>query len=209
MTNGDMTETLPMFPLGTVLFPSLVLPLHVFEPRYRALARDCLEGDHRFGVVLIERGSEVGGGDVRFRVGTVARIVEAAELPDGRFALSTVGVERIRVVEWLEDDPYPRAAIESWPDPEPGAALDEMHRDNVSRLRRVLALKAELREMAAPATIELSNDVVLAGYQAAAIAPLGPADHEALLEAETPEARAERLGTLLAEQDELLSFRLG
>lgn len=204
-----MTQTLPMFPLGAVLFPSLVLPLHVFEPRYRALTRDCLQGDRRFGVVLIERGSEVGGGDVRFDVGTVAQIVEAAELPDGRFALGTVGVERIRVVQWLEDDPYPRAEVEPWPDPSPTGALDEMHRDNVARLRRVLALKAELREMAVPATIELSDDVLLAGLQAAAVAPLGPVDQQALLEAANPDERAERLAALLAEQEELLSFRLG
>ena len=204
-----MIQTLPMFPLGAVLFPSLVLPLHVFEPRYRELTRECLAGDRRFGVVLIERGSEVGGGDVRFAVGTVAHIVEAAELPDGRFALGTVGVERIRVVRWLQDDPYPRAEVESWADPLATNALDEIHRENVSLLRRVLAMKAELREMAAPATIELSTDAVLAGYQAAAVAPLGPADQQALLEAPSPEARATQLGTLLVEQEELLSFRLG
>ena len=69
-----------MFPLGTVLFPYATLPLHVFEPRYRVLVHDCLASDApEFGVVLIERGSEVGGGDVRFRTGTVARLVEAAE----------------------------------------------------------------------------------------------------------------------------------
>src|SRR6478672_4324189 len=75
---------LPMFPLGTVLLPFAHLPLHIFEPRYRALVKDCLAGDGEFGVVLIERGHEVGGGDVRFGVGTVARIVQTAELPDGR-----------------------------------------------------------------------------------------------------------------------------
>ncbi len=198
-----------MFPLGAVLFPSMVLPLHVFEPRYRALTRDCLAADQRFGVVLIERGSEVGGGDVRFMAGTVARIVEAAELPDGRFALGTVGVERIRIVSWLDDDPYPRADVEPWPDPPPTDRLPAMHEQNVGMLRRVLAMKAELREVAAPATIELSADIVLAGYQAAAIAPVGPADQQALLEAESPDARAAHLGTLLDEQQELLSFRLG
>ena len=62
-----------MFPLGNVLFPHAQLPLHVFEPRYRALAETCLAGDGEFGVVLIERGSEVGGGDTRFSIGTVAR----------------------------------------------------------------------------------------------------------------------------------------
>lgn len=198
-----------MFPLGAVLFPSMVLPLHVFEPRYRALARDCLEGDRRFGVVLIERGSEVGGGDVRFSVGTAAQIVEAAELPDGRFALGTVGVQRVRVVSWLDDDPYPRAEVEVWADPPPTDMLGATHQENVVLLRRVLAMKAELGELAAPATIELSTDVVLAGYQAAAIAPLGPADQQVLLEAPSPDARAADLALMLAEQEEVLTFRLG
>src|SRR3954453_12623991 len=110
-----MTE-LPMFPLGTVLFPSLFLPLHVFEPRYRELTRRCLEADREFGVALIERGSEVGGDDVRTAVGTVARILEATELDDGRWVLGTVGIRRIRVVRWLEDDPFPRAEAEDWED---------------------------------------------------------------------------------------------
>jgi len=60
----------PMFPLGMVHFPGIVLPLRVFEPRYRQLTADCLAGDGEFGVVLIERGWEVGGGDTRFNVGT-------------------------------------------------------------------------------------------------------------------------------------------
>src|SRR5688572_31807327 len=107
-----MTRALPMFPLGGVLFPYAVLPLHVFEPRYRALTEACLTGDGQFGVVLIERGSEVGGGDTRFQVGTVARIVEAARLPDGRYVLAAVGTERFRVQRWLPEDPYPRAEIE-------------------------------------------------------------------------------------------------
>src|SRR5580765_5978986 len=103
---------MPMFPLGSVLFPSL------FLPRYRALAKHCLapEREPEFGVVLIERGSEVGGNDVRTSVGTVARVLEAAELDDGRWVLGTVGTRRIRVVEWLPDDPFPRAVIEDWDD---------------------------------------------------------------------------------------------
>ena len=92
-----------MFPLQTVLFPNAVLPLHVFEPRYRELTETCLRGDGRFGVVLIQRGSDVGGGDLRFSVGTVARIVEAARTPDGRYLLATVGSERLRVRRWLRE----------------------------------------------------------------------------------------------------------
>jgi len=104
-----MAKPLPMFPLGTVLFPHAVLPLHIFEERYSALVETCLRGDGRFGVVLIERGYEVGGGDSRFDVGTVARIVEAARTPDGRYLLATIGTDRLRIKKWLDDDPFPRA----------------------------------------------------------------------------------------------------
>ena len=79
---------LPMFPLGGVLLPGEALPLHVFEPRYRRLVHDVLAAPTPdFGVVLIERGSEVGGGDVRFGAGCLARVVRSQELPDGRWAL--------------------------------------------------------------------------------------------------------------------------
>ncbi|MEZ5142769.1 MAG: LON peptidase substrate-binding domain-containing protein [Acidimicrobiales bacterium] len=152
---------LPMFPLGSVLLPSAVLPLHVFEPRYRRLTEDCLEGVPEFGVVLIERGSEVGGGDQRTMVGTVARIVEAASFDDGRYALGTVGVRRIKVLRWLDDDPYPRAEVEDWADPEPGPGLVGASASVTATLRRVLALSAELGAAAAPATVELSEDPVL------------------------------------------------
>src|SRR4051812_9365869 len=82
-----LVSELPMFPLGTVLLPGAVLPLHVFEPRYRALVEVCVAGDREFGVVLIERGNEVGGGDTRTSAGCVARIAEVRELPDGRYLL--------------------------------------------------------------------------------------------------------------------------
>jgi Lon protease-like protein len=197
-----------MFPLGTALVPSAGLPLHVFEPRYRDLVRDCLAGVPEFGVVLIARGSEVGGGEVRTDVGTVARIVESAELPDGRWALVAVGVRRIRVAAWLPDDPYPRAEVDDWPDPPPGpdhaAHLDR----TVAVLRRALALTAEVGEQAAPATLELADDPVLAGYQAVAVAPIGPLDRYSLLVAESPEARLDGLDTLLHAAIEVLELRL-
>ena len=202
-----MTE-LPMFPLGTVLFPSLFLPLHVFEPRYRQLARHCMDGDKEFGVVLIERGSEVGGDDVRTSVGTVARILDATELDDGRWVLGTVGTRRIRVTQWLPDDPYPRAEIEDWDDPDPGAGAIDRYRGVRSQWRRVLALKAELAEPAADATIELSDDPALGSFQIAAVAPLGPADQQQVLMAEGPDQRLEVLEVLLAEESDYLAARL-
>jgi Lon protease-like protein len=199
-----------MFPLGTVLFPGGVLPLHVFEPRYRQLVQDCLAADApEFGVVLIERGSEVGGGDIRSPVGVVARMVEVAELEDGRYAIVTVGTRRVRVRTWLEDDPYPRAEVEDWPDVGPEEDFGERLEEVVTTLRRVLALAAELGEAVAPATVQLSDDPLLANYHVAALAPLGPADQYELLVAAGPDERVRRLSTMLADAEELARLRLG
>jgi Lon protease-like protein len=200
---------LPMFPLGMVLVPSAGLPLHVFEPRYRALVHDCMAGAKEFGVVLIERGSEVGGEDVRTDAGTVARIVEAVELPDGRWAIAAVGVRRVRVVRWLPDDPYPIAEVEDWPDPLPGEGYGEALGDCTALLRRALGLAVEAGDAAAPATIDLADDPVLASYQAIAVAPLGPLDRHRLLRAETPDERVAQLADLLRDAIDVLELRLG
>jgi Lon protease-like protein len=197
-----------MFPLGTVLLPGAYLSLHVFEPRYRALVQACLDGTPEFGVALIERGSEVGGGDARFDVGCVARIVEAVELPDGRWALGTVGARRIQVRRWLEDDPYPVAEVTPWPDPPPGPGAAEARGPLVAATRRLLALSAELGEPVAPATADVDEDPVLATYQLAALAPLGPMDRLALLRAADPDVRAALLGRLLDDAIEVAEARL-
>ena len=204
---------LGMFPLGTVLFPGRPLPLHVFEPRYRALTKDCLRSGRQFGVVLIERGSEVGGGDARFGVGTVARIVLEAEFPDGRWALVTKGEQRIRIVTWLPDDPYPVALVQNladegreWLD---GEALGECER----AVRRALALAAELGvggselPVLAPAVFDLDPDPHQAAWQLCDAVPVGAVDRQRLLESPAPE----RLGLLrdLAQgAAELFAWRL-
>ena len=200
---------LPMFPLGTVLVPSAGLPLLVFEPRYRALVRDCLAGAKEFGVVLIARGSEVGGDDVRTDTGTVARILDAAELPDGRWALATVGIRRVRVARWLPDDPYPLAEVDDWPDPPPAPGFADALEGCVALLRRTLGLAAEAGDRAAPATIELADDPVLANYQAIAVAPIGPFDRQRLLAADTPDQRVATLTDLLRDEVAVLELRLG
>ena len=198
-----------MFPLGSVLFPHAALPLHVFEPRYRALVEHCLKVEPEFGVVLIERGSEVGGGDTRFGVGTVARIVEVSQFPDGRYALVSIGISRLRVHEWLPDDPYPLATVEVLDDPIAGTdAVDA--RDAVERdLRRVLALATELGAAVAPGDVRLDQDPVRAAFEACALAPIGSLDAQRLLELDDPVERLVRLETLLVETAELLDLRLG
>lgn len=205
-----MPDVLPMFPLGSVLVPTMVLPLHVFEPRYRLLVRDCLDGTPEFGVVLIQRGSEVGGGDVRTDVGTVARMVEAAEMPDGRFALHCVGTRRIRVLRWLEDEPYPRAEVEDWPD-EPGPPDDDptaLRAEAITVLRRALALQAEVGDPAPPATTPVDEDPEAASHQVAALAPVGPLDRQALLAEPGTAARLRRARIVLEDAVDLLQARL-
>jgi Lon protease-like protein len=208
-----------MFPLESVLIPGALLPLHVFEPRYRQLVRDCVAADGTFGVVLIARGSEVGGGDVRTDVGTLARIIRVEELPDGRYVLMAVGVRRVRVEAWLSDDPYPRAEVADWPDDpdDPGdeaATREALAPDGevVALLRRAAALRAELGETApAPVDLTLSEDPIAASYQAVALAPLGPADRQDLLSARSPAARTqglrEALPPAIAMLEALLSDR--
>jgi Lon protease-like protein len=196
------TETLPMFPLGTVLFPSMLLPLRVFEPRYLEMMRVCLDGDQRFGVVMIERGSEVGGGDVRSSVGCSASIVQAQQSPDGQWALLALGTKRIRVHEWLDDDPYPLAVVEPWCEDPPDAALTGKVADLMPRFRTALALAAELDEWSVPLTMELDVDPQVALYQMCAASPLGPHDRQRLLCAGDCGQRAEELVALL---DELVS----
>jgi Lon protease-like protein len=199
----------PMFPLGTVLFPGAFLPLHVFEPRYRAMTQECLAGDRSFGVVLIERGSEVGGGDTRVDVGTRAAIADARELDDGRWLLGVFGAERIRVVEWLPDEGYPRALVDLLEEPDPSDSSVERAARVESQLRRALGLWSELGERGPPATFDLAGERVLATYQMCALAPVGPADSQSLLEAAGTNERLVLLETFLADAIALFAHRLG
>ena len=197
-----------MFPLGSVLFPYALLPLHVFEPRYRVMMRHCLQGDKEFGVVLIERGSEVGGGDVRFDVGTRARIVQANELPDGRWAVQCVGMQRLRVARWLDDDPFPRADTEDLPEPQPGAGAHAAAERVRAGLQDVLALWHQLDERVPTEVPEVSNDPTRGLFELAALAPIGPLDAQAVLAAPDAPARGELLAELLADRAEELRARL-
>ncbi|HET7719976.1 MAG TPA: LON peptidase substrate-binding domain-containing protein [Acidimicrobiales bacterium] len=199
---------LPMFPLGNVLLPSALLSLHVFEDRYRALARHCMAGDRRLGVVLIERGSEVGGGDVRFDVGTRAVVADAVELDDGRWILILVGEDRVRVQRWLPDDPFPRAEVVPCDDP-PAGPEAAGRRDDLERvLRLVLAQKAELGEGAGAGPAEISADPATATWQAVGLAPLGPLDAQRVLGTDGVVARLEMVVALLEDEAAVLAQRL-
>jgi uncharacterized protein len=198
------TRVMPMFPLGTVLFPHAMLSLHVFEPRYRVMTEQLLRGDGEFGVVLIERGSEVGGGDTRFVVGTVARIVQAQELPDGGYALATVGVRRIRVAQWLPDDPFPRAEVVDLTE----LATAQDHTAWRARAANALDDVYVRYRRADPRIPELpgvADDATQASFEIAALAPIGPLDAQRVLEVDHVGDRLAMLAELLDEHARMLS----
>jgi Lon protease-like protein len=204
---------MPMFPLGGVLLPGSVLPLHVFEPRYRQLVVDCLaddDGDPEFGVTLIERGWEVGGGDQRATVGVVARMVQVEALPDGRYALVAVGTRRIRVNAWLPDEPYPRADVEDWPDEDPDRpGLADAVGAMKERLVEVIALAVSVGDVQAGDVdvSEIDDDPLVASYHLTALAPVGPADRYRLLCAPSPAVRLDLLSEALDDVEAMLLFR--
>ena len=190
-----------MFPLSSVLFPDAPLTLHVFEPRYRTMVEECLAGGREFGVVLISRGSEVGGGEQRFAVGTVARIVESARLADGRYALSTRGRQRVAVHEWLPDEPYPQAAVV---DLGPGApAPADLVERATAAVRRSRALLSELGQSPPlPTRPEggVGAEPEVWGWRLCAQAPVSQLDRQRLLEAGDA---TDRLGLLTELADDV------
>lgn len=199
---------MPMFPLGSVLFPRAALPLQVFEPRYMKMVDRVLDGDRRFGVVLITRGSEVGGGDQRASVGTAARIVRVGALDDGRLTLVALGEERIAVVDWLPDDPYPQATVTArQPDgagPSTEALVDRARR----AYRRTLAIASELGGDVGDPEPELPSDPVEAAWFLCEAAPLEQYDRQRLLEIDDVDRRLEALTEGLDTRADLLRARL-
>ena len=207
----------PMFALQSVLLPGSPLPLQVFEPRYLAMLETVIEGDQQMGVVLIERGREVGGGDVRCDVATMARVVEARRLSDGRLLVMALGDRRIRVRRWLVDDPHPWAETEDWPDePEPTPAGNPELIDELAGLvteARMLAFRLQIghrahAEAGEPGPVELGRDLALASYRAAALAPLGPLDRFEVLRTPTATERLAVAHRLVADATELLRARI-
>ena len=204
-----MGYTLPMFPLSNVVFPYMLLPLHIFEERYRALMADLQELEEpEFGVVLIERGWEVGGGEERASLGTAVRVLDAEEIEGGRWVAVTAGTRRIRVTNWLPDAPYPQATVEDVKDLEVSDEATTLRSGAYQAVRKVAALQAELGEPGAPIDFELAEDPAIASYQACALSPIGPFDAQRLLSMDDPTGRLWELTQLLREQIESLELQL-
>ncbi len=190
-----------MFPLGTVLLPGELLPLHVFEHRYRVMVSELL-GEHdarpataagELGIVLIERGHEVGGGDERFEVACLARVVRSERAPDGRYAIVVVGIAPVNVTSWLDDDPYPRALVAD-------RALAVANDGDVASGTARVADRAEALAAALGGELDraaLPDDPDALVHRLAASIGVGPLDRQRLLEAPNVAARLSLLADLL------------
>jgi Lon protease-like protein len=204
------TYRLPMFPLGTPLVPGALLPLQIFEPRYQLMMSDVLAASEpEFGVVLIERGHEVGGGDIRSLVGTVARIVDSQMLADGRRMVIALGTRRMRVDEWLADDEYPVALVSDWPD---DAHEDVEAAEFVRVFDYLIEVSRLVERLGGPIprfdSVELSVDPTFASFQLVALAPIGPADRQRMLNCDGPVRRIELLEESLSDVEAACQFRL-
>jgi len=194
---------LPMFPLSAVVFPHASTALHVFEPRYRQMLHDCLAGDPRFGIVLIERGSEVGGGDQRSHLGTRCVITKAVELADGRWLLEARGEALIEVERWLPDDPYPVALVAEpvpVPDPEDAGPVLGVATQRVRRARALLAEHGGAAALPPHLALDGNGDADVATWQLCAAAPVSAYDAQRLLAAD---GAAERLRFLVELMEDL------
>jgi hypothetical protein len=124
-----MSELLPLFPLGAVLCPGMILPLHIFEERYRQLVRDLLDGPEprRFGVIAIRKGRETGieGVHSLYEVGTTATLRRVEEHEDGRYDIVTVGTQRFTLLSLDETRPYFQGEVELLADDDADAAATE------------------------------------------------------------------------------------
>jgi len=203
-----------MFPLERAMLPGEELPLRIFEPRYSAMVADCLAmDDPAFGVVLIAAGREVGGGDARSDVGTMAHITEVSEFGDGRYRLNCVMAERIRVVEWQPDNPYPRAAIQEWPD-EPGEpvgadAIRDIEDAMIALFERIARARgAEVSGRDIVAGADAAPDAAMWLYALTTRLPMGEADRYSVLAAPTVAARVTALREAVETVSALVEFQL-
>ncbi|MGH3562686.1 MAG: LON peptidase substrate-binding domain-containing protein [Mycobacterium sp.] len=208
---------LPMFPLEWVLLPGEELSLRIFELRYTVLVAELMRsGDPRFGVVLISQGREVGGGEQRCDIGAMATITECNELGSGRYTLRCLVGERIRVSEWLPDNPYPLATVATWPD-EPGNPVSDGQfreiEDRIIALHKRIAAARGTRFL--PGSDKLlgtrrsgSEDAGKRLYALTSRVPMGEADRYAVLSAPSASGRLAALSEAVDTVAAMVEFQL-
>jgi uncharacterized protein len=180
-----MSTTMPLFPLGTVLYPGLLLPLHIFEERYRQLVRDLLDGPEpqEFGVIAIRKGRETGveGVSVLYEIGCAAALRQVARHDDGRFDVVVAGTQRFRLLGLDQARPYLQGEIELLAEETGDEAAAALAARAVQRAFRDY-LDALATQGAARVDVpDLPDEPVLLSYLVAASMIVDLSDRQALL----------------------------
>jgi len=207
MAESGPRASVPLFPLGSVLFPGMLLPLHIFEPRYRLLVRRSIEREEPFGIVLIKSGQEVGGPAEPHRVGTTARIMGSTPLPGGRSFIIARGERRFEIESIdAEREPYLVASVRYLAEDDGVEASELADRAadlfgqyltgivSTSNDARTEVPLGEIRE-GTPAEVS---------YRIAGGLGIDAAERQRLLEAERTEPRLESIVALLERENTLL-----
>ena len=180
----EPTTHMSIFPLNTVLYPGMALPLHIFEERYISMIGECLSKKRPFGVVLIRKGEEVGGPAEVHTIGTVAEIERSEQFDDGRYGLLCVGGSRFRIEEITQERPFMKARVEMLPELT-GQESEQETTELANSLRRELAsferLSAQIDpEWEKPTAVPPMEPSGLA-YSVAAVIPMRRQDKQSLL----------------------------
>jgi ATP-dependent Lon protease len=191
-------EHLPLFPLPLVLFPGTALPLHIFEPRYRQLLADCLDGDRRFGIARLPEGMaevELPPGTI----GCVAEVVDTEALPDGRSNIVVRGAERFAFVSLVSSSrPYHICSAEVVEDEfEIGAELDALVAHVRDVFQRVARAARTLADDPDPLP-ELPDDAASLSFAIAAMIDIGLDERQELLASRSPLQRLRHLDRVLS-----------
>lgn len=203
--SDDLTE-LSLFPLNVVLFPGMRLPLHIFEDRYKAMVRTCLERDEPFGVVLIKEGQEVGAPAEPFRVGTTARISRMEPLEEGRMNILTLGERRFQLAEITQRLPHLVGLVQylkEEPGPDPAQVVGHIAAGYAIFLRNLAGLAGGWA-----AQVTVPQDPVRLSFAVASTTDLPRDIRQQLLEIPTAQERLERLLPLLQQANEILQQEL-
>jgi uncharacterized protein len=208
-----LAAQLPLFPLGTVLFPGMVLPLHIFEQRYRTMIARRMSEDPMFGVVLIRSGREVGNQSEIHPVGTGASLLDAVRYNDGRFDIVVRGGRRFRVIDGDWDEEYLNATIEWLPDLDPAIPGNGRAARLADQARYAFEAYLDAFERRAGIRVErpeLEHDPGEIGYAICSMMPFDAPKRQRLLEASSIESLLEDLvGTLRRERELLISTGIG
>jgi len=189
-----MAIEVPLFPLGTVLFPHMPMSLHIFEERYKTMMRDCRRGSTTFGIVAIRSGQEAGGGAIPYEVGTLAQLDEVEELADGGYNLVVIGASRFHIDAFSHQRPYLVGSVHYLQDiPAPA---DDTERLAAAVTAAFRGYAGQLRGIGQEDSFEvgLPSDPELLSYLVAAAMQVETAQRQRLLEID---GTAERLAACL------------